>query len=200
MHDYAIDSNERFKVALCLAIASILLMTAVQGALDHFNLQVPWWIDGISVFGLYGLFLYFFDTYIWKWRFTKIVGLVKGPNIAGVYEGTLASSYDNFKNPIPISVEVFQTWTKISINWRTATSSSRSLVASIITNSEPNILTYQYLNEPKTSAPSTMHMHRGTAIADITGGTLNGGCYSNRDRQTTGQFELKKIIPSKKSA
>jgi len=193
MHDYAIDSNERLRVALYLAIGSILLMTVVQWALNFFNLQIPWWIDGISVFGFYGLFLYLFDRHIWKWQLTKIVGLVKVPNIAGTYEGTLLTSYDNFKQPIPINVEVFQAWTKISVNWKTSTSSSRSLVASIITNAEPNILTYQYLNEPKTSAPSTMHMHRGTAITNITSGGLNGGCYSNRDRKTTGQFELNKV-------
>jgi hypothetical protein len=194
LHDYAIDSDERLRVALYLAIGSILLMAGVQWVLDYYNLQVPWWIDGISVFGFYGLFVFLFDRYIWKWRLTKIVGWVKAPNIAGTYEGTLLSSYDNFKNPIPIHVDVLQTWTKISINWKTTTSSSRSLVAAILTNDEPNTLTYQYINEPKANAPPAMHMHKGTAIADITNGALSGGCYSNRDRQTTGQFELKKII------
>jgi len=197
LHDYAIDSNERLHVALYLAISSILTMTVVQLALDFFNISIPWWVDGISVFGFYGLFLYLFDRHIWKWRLTKIVRLVKAPNIAGIYEGTLLSSYDNYKKQVPINVEVFQTWTKISINWKTETSNSRSLTASIITDTEPNVLTYQYINEPKANAPSTMHMHRGTAITDITSGALSGGCYSNRDRQTTGQFELKKIVSSK---
>jgi hypothetical protein len=193
LHDYAIDSNERFRVALYLAIFSFLLMTAVQGALNYYILQVPWWVDGISVFGFYGLSLFVFDRYLWKLRITRMIQLVKVPNLSGTYQGELLSSFDGFKKPIPIYVEVFQTWTKISINWKTETSSSRSLVASFITNDEPNVLTYQYLNEPKASAPSTMHMHRGTTIADISKGTLSGGCYTNRDRQTTGQFELKKI-------
>lgn len=193
MHNYATDSNERLHVALYLAICSVLLMTAIQWLLNLLNLQIPWWVDGISVFGFYGLFLYLFDRYIWKWNLIQKIGLVKIPNIAGTYEGTLLTSFDGFKKPIQINVDVFQTWTKISVNWKTATSSSRSLVASILTNAEPNILTYQYLNEPKTSAPSTMHMHRGTAISDITTDALNGGCYTNRDRKTTGQFELKKI-------
>jgi len=193
LHEYSVDSGERLYVVFYLAISSILAMAAVQLILNNFNLQIPWWFDGISVFSFYGLFLFLFDKYLWKWQLTKLVRLVKVPNIAGIYEGTLTSSYDNFKNSIAIKVEIFQTWTKISINWKTTTSNSRSLVASIITNNEPNTLTYQYLNEPKESTPLSMHMHKGTTIAEITSDGLIGGCYSNRDRQTTGQFELKKV-------
>jgi hypothetical protein len=192
MHDYAVDSDERLKVTLYIAIVSILLMLVVQKSLDFFNMTLPWWIDGISVFSFYAFFLWLFDKHIWKWRLTRIMGLIKTPNIAGDYEGTFFSSYDDFKKPISIRVKIIQTWTKISVNWETELSSSRSFVATIITNDEPNILTYQYKNEPKTNTPSTMHMHMGTATVDILNDVLKGGCYSNRDRKTTGHFEFKK--------
>jgi hypothetical protein len=194
MHDYSIDSNERLRIPLYLAILSILLIGMVQAFLNYYNLVLPWWIDGVSVFGFYAFFLLIFDKYIWKWSFLKTIKLVHTPNLNGIYDGILLSSYSDFKTEVPIKVEVIQTWTKISIVWKSKTSCSRSLVASILTQTEPSVLTYQYLNEPNQNAPETMHMHRGTATADIEKNqTLSGGCYNNRDRKTTGKFNLKRV-------
>jgi hypothetical protein len=201
MHDYAVDSNERLRVPLYLAIISILLMEGVvQPALDLFKVSVPWWVNGISVFGFYALFLFIFDRHIWKWQFLGRINVVKTPNINGSYSGTLLSSYDNFTKPIVIDVDIIQTWTKISIVLRTETSSSRSTVASIMTNKEPNVLSYQYLNVPKQNAAPTMHMHTGTAVIDIENDckSLVGGFYSSRDRQTRGQFTLKKTASTER--
>jgi hypothetical protein len=194
MHDYSIDSNERLLIPFYLAILSILVMGGVQTLLNCIQFSLPWWVDGISVFGFYGLFLLIFDRFVWKWKFLRTLNIIKTPNLSGKYEGTLLSSYSDFKTPIPLNVEVLQTWTKINIIWRTATSSSKSLVASIIVQNEPPVLTYQFLNQPFQTTPETMHEHRGTTTAEIgKDETLEGGCYSNRDRKTSGQFSLKKI-------
>ncbi|MCW4018291.1 MAG: hypothetical protein NWF00_06395 [Candidatus Bathyarchaeota archaeon] len=194
MHDYSIDSNERLQIPLYLAIVSILFMGSVQATLNFYHLVLPWWIDGVSVFGFYGFLLLLFDKYLWKWRFLRTLNVVHTPNLNGTYEGNLLSSYSEFKKEIPISVEVVQNWTKISIVWKTKTSCSRSLVASMLTQTEPNILTYQYLNEPNQNAPEALHMHRGTATTDIEKDqTLSGGCYNNRDGKTTVTFNLKKV-------
>ena len=47
-------------------------------------------------------------------------------------------------------------------------------------------LTYQYVNEPKAIAPSTMEMHKGTATLKLSGSTLDGGYYTGRGRGEVG--------------
>lgn len=197
MHPYAIDSNERILIPLYIAIASILLALFFQWIFNLFDLAFPWWIEAPSVFALYGLFYKLFDVYLWKWKILKTIGAVKTPNLNGDWKGNLASSYDDFKTKIDANIRIIQNWTKISIVLTTISSSSRSLVAGIITeNPEQYILSYQYLDEPRQISESTLHMHRGTTTINIQSDLSKfiGEYYTGRDRTNRGElvFEREK--------
>ena len=92
------------------------------------------------------------------------IGLVKVPNIAGKWDGHLTSSFDDHPGEIKAAIEIKQTWTKLQITLETETSVSRSETASILTKiPDTALLSYEYVNEPKSHARSGMQIHRGTA-------------------------------------
>lgn len=197
MHPYAIDSNERILIPLYLAILSVLLALFFQWAFELFNLTLPWWVEAPSVFALYGLFYKLFDKYLWKWEIFKTIGAIKTPNLNGGWKGHLASSYEDFKKKHDANIRIVQSWTRISIVLTTESSSSRSLLAGIITeNPEQNTLSYQYLNEPRQNSEKSLHVHRGTATLNIQSdlSKFMGEYYSGRDRMNSGElvFEREK--------
>ena len=79
------------------------------------------------------------------------------------------------------------------IRLETENSRSRSVMASLRTVDLPNPeLSYQYVNEPKSNAPGTMEMHRGTAILELIGSRLEGDYYTGRGRGEVGTLKLGK--------
>jgi hypothetical protein len=56
------------------------------------------------------------------------------------------------------------------------------------------LLTYEYLNEPRTAAAVTMHMHRGVTRLRVEdkGRVLDGDYFSGRDRQNYGAIRLER--------
>jgi hypothetical protein len=62
-------------------------------------------------------------------------------------------------------------------------------------------LTYQYENQPVADAMSTMHMHYGTAMLRMSGGTkLTGDYYAGRDRGTFGRISCRRMPETVKQA
>ena len=98
---------------------------------------------------------------MWPFRGLRLVTI---PDLNGTWKGYLKSSYDQFTREYVATLEIKQTWTKISLALNTKTSSSKSLIAAIVNHAvEKPLLTYQYANEPRVEAVQTMHVHRGTA-------------------------------------
>ena len=77
---------------------------------------IPWWLDAPSVMGFYGLFYSASDKWLWAKPIVRKIGLVKIPNLNGVWEGCVtSSSYDNHGSEITINMGISQTWARISI-------------------------------------------------------------------------------------
>ena len=194
MHPYAVDSDERVKIPLYLAAISFILAWALHQFLTQLSWSVPWWIDAPSIMGFYGLLYTLFDRIFWKSSLVRKTGLVKTPNLKGNWEGTLVSSYDDFKERHRVEVHIEQTWTKIVIIFRTSNSTSQSVMAGFITQIPSEImLTYEYRNEPRTLAKETMHAHDGTAWLIWKNEKLEGSYYTGRDRKNHGEIELHRV-------
>ena len=104
-----------------------------------------------------------FDQWIWKWKFVqKIHGI---PVLAKEYKGKLTSGFDNkdYKGNLVIK----QTFTKISIKFKSNESRSYSIVATIIDNNDTNQLIYTYQNNPKANIQKRSPIHYGTAILSV---------------------------------
>ena len=77
------------------------------------------------------------------------------------------------------------------VSLETKDSRSHSVMASLRAIDLPNPeLSYQYVNEPKSNAPGTMEMHRGTANLELIGSRLEGDYYTGRGRGEIGTLKL----------
>jgi hypothetical protein len=126
-----------------------------------FEIGLPWWAESPSVLFFYGFLYTIFDKWCWKWL--RKIGLIKTPDLNGEWAGTLKTSFDSHASELKTTLKIFQTWTKIKIILTADHSVSYSEAASIILEApEGKYLSYQYVNEPKSSAVQTMSIHRGT--------------------------------------
>ena len=93
MHPYSIDTDERKYILLLLAVASVLLTWGFNNALSYYQISLWWWIESPSVLFFYGFLFIIFDR--WGWKIFRKLGLIKTPNINGVWSGHLKTSFDD---------------------------------------------------------------------------------------------------------
>jgi len=124
-----------------------------------------------------------FDRYLWRNGLVSELGLVRIPNLAGRWHGYLISSFDGHAKRHDLMINIFQSWTQITVFLTTATSMSRSSAAMIqVEDPEGVALICQYQNQPLADAIRTMHMHYGTAMLRVSDdGCLVGDYYAGRD-------------------
>ncbi len=190
MHGYSTDSYERRFVPLLLAALAIVFAWATAKLIAGAHLSVPWWVDAPSSLAFYGALYALFDKRLWRNALVRKLGLSGIPNLTGRWRGFLVSSFDAHEKSHEVMVQIFQSWTQISIFLTTNTSLSRSCAAVIqVGDPEGVVLIYQYENQPLSHAMKTMHMHYGTAMLRLSDGdTLSGDYYAGRDRRTFGRI------------
>jgi hypothetical protein len=195
MHGYSTDTDERRVVILFLAALAIALAWVSSNLLAAVHLAMPWWADAPSSMFFYGVLYALFDRRLWRHPLMHKLGLVKTPNLTGCWRGYLTSSYDNHAKRHDLSLDIFQSWTQISIFLSTVTSISWSCVAFIqVSDPEGVALIYQYENQPLADATRTMHMHYGTAMLRLPNGSrLAGDYYAGRDRGTFGRISCQRV-------
>ncbi len=194
MHGYSTDSGERRVVPLCLASAAIALAWVSFKILALLHFSLPWWLDAPSTLGFYGALYALFDHNLWRNRVVRKLGLVRVPNLTGCWRGYLLSSFDGHVKRHDLMINIFQSWTQISVFLTTETSMSRSCAAVIQVDDPDGLaLTYQYQNQPLANAMRTLHMHYGTAMLRLSkDDDLTGDYYAGRDRRTFGRICCRK--------
>src|SRR5712671_3482493 len=198
MHGYSTDSNERRVVPLLLASVAIALAWMSSKSLAAAHLSVPWWMEAPSSMAFYGVLYTLFDKYLWRNGLVHKLGLVRIPNLMGRWRGYLITSFDGHGKRHDLVINIFQSWTQISVFLTTRTSMSRSCAAVIqVDDPEGVALIYQYQNQPLADAMKTMHMHYGTAMLRVSdGGCLVGDYYAGRDRRTFGRIYCRRQLSS----
>lgn len=202
MHGYSTDSDERRIVPLLLACLAISLAWLSSKLLAALHLSIPWWADAPSLMAIYGVLYAFFDKHLWRTSLVSKAGLVKIPDLAGRWHGYLISSFDGHIKRHNLIINIFQSWTEITVFLTTATSMSRSCAAVIqVGDPEGVALIYQYQNQPLANAAKTMHMHYGTAMLRVSDDScLVGDYYAGRDRRTFGRICCRRQLRSTKTA
>lgn len=198
-HTYSTDSPERRYVPFFIAITAIGATFSVFHFIDRYQIAVPWWATPpIDTMAFYGLFYELFDRWIWKWSVLRKLHIIKVPNLSGTWTGQVQPIETNSVSAglgvnTDLKIQIKQTWTTMFIIGETNLSQSRSLSATLVTCGECTI-SYEYLNEPKPLASSTMHTHRGVARAMVNEkeARLDGEYYSGRDRQNIGTIHLRR--------
>jgi len=202
MHGYGTDSDERKVVPLLLACVAISLAWLSSQLFTRFHVSVPWWVDAPSLMAVYGTLYTLFDRYLWRNDLVSKLGLVKVPNLAGLWYGYLRSSFDGHGRKYPVVINIFQSWTQITVYLTATTSMSRSCAAVIqVGDPEGVALIYQYQNQPLADAMKTMHVHYGTAMLRVASdGSLVGDYYAGRDRRTFGRICCRRQVSSPTAA
>lgn len=195
MHPYSINSEEHKNISLYIAIASILLAWGLYWFSKNV-FALPWWVEAPSVIGFYGILNKWLESSLWKKKYIRKIFGIKTPVLDGEWSGSINSNSVHSTGPVPIKKFcIKQTWSHIKIYLETETSESNSFEASMNVDEfgTPRIH-YQYINQPKDSAPETMHIHKGSASAKLDdNGFLQTEYYSGRDRNNTGSFEVKRL-------
>ena len=164
MHGYVKAGASLNKIYLFLFLVSLTISIFISYFIR--GLKPESFIDYIKFifqgypFIIFGALYTTFDKWLWK-LFSKWLEIA---NLNGKYQGAFKTSHDNFTKEREFTLEIEQTFSKISIKFRTDTSSSESLSAYMEKKgSNKAILVYNYQNEPKDRSISTLTEHKGTA-------------------------------------
>lgn len=192
MHEYATDAGGRRTAPLVVAALSVLVAFVFYKVSGHYGWTPPWWLDVPTPLATFGVLMGIYDRSAWRWRIGPL-RLSAVPDYNGTWQGTVTSDFNPEKS-IPATLVIRQTWSRVSVELRGEHSSSRSTMASIMTEdaAEPG-LRYEYRSDPRNLAPDGMNAHRGVAHLRLdAAGQLDGDYYSGRSRKTTGRMSFRK--------
>lgn len=134
----------------------------------------------------------------WGWRLPFAQRFFQWPDLSGQWNGSITSSYNGVT--IPVSAEIRQTLTSISIAMKPDSLSSESCSFAATICSDPEAgrcqLIYSFSNRP-IGACGTLDKHYGTAIFTVTDcspTTMHGTYMTDREPQTKGSIALTKRI------
>ncbi len=148
----------------------------------------------------YALIYWVFDRFAWK--VPALSRLLHVPDLAGTWECTGRSHDPAMAAPFEWSgtVTIWQTWDKLRIRLKTATSGSHSVTAALLYDpTEGYRLMYHYRNDPRVDQPE-IKPHRGFAeiVFDEGLGAAQGEYFNGQGRFTFGTLELKRISHTKR--
>lgn len=199
MHPFGTDSNERFRVLLLFIPISFWLANGAQRLLDKVGVGWPdsggFLGDPTSAAACFGVLYWVFERWGWRWRPLHQLGLVEVRDLRGTYDGYLESSFTDYKQPYDATLNIRQSWTRISVRLVRSQSRSRSEGATILVNANEGVrLSYEYRNDPEMKQPDALATHRGTAVlvlgCDQERRILEGSYYTSRGRATMGAMHF----------
>lgn len=199
MHTYSTDNKLRPKIIGFIGIASYVFLQGISGIVTELNQSLSLGIDlSVPAAGAVFVVMYLsFEKKLWKNKWLRKFGIVKSPNLAGEWTGTIDSVYEPGDQDQEIAVRIRQSWRKLSIELDGPSSSSRSVGATLLTDQGKPQLVYYYLNEPDYDAPDTMGIHYGTASLtyheseqSTESPVLDGFYYTTPDRKSHGKIRL----------
>ena len=190
MIHYSIDTNEREKVYVILALASVSLVSFLDKLLSHFTFEE---YAAPSAMVVFLTLTKFYDVLLWK--FAVKIGFSSIPNINGKWLGELSK---NTGQRFPVSMEITQTWKTMQVTMHTELTTGSLQVASIsISNKNRAIAKWIYNLKPRNYDlpdgynPNAEGVNEFRILKDETSLKLDGSYYSSQFRG--GKIELTKV-------
>jgi len=192
MHSYSVTSRKSWLltigiIGICSSIISVFINPII------YELFPKDFIKPISSITLFGVLFFIFDNFLWKWFnvFLKI------PNFNGTWKGKLFSTHKKAKKEgYDCEIRIKQTFSKIIVDSEFDNSYSESFVASIVSENKlrPKLV-YGYKNNPDGNSEKTMNEHMGRVELSLKREErkITGNYFTNRNPQTQGKIEVKKI-------
>lgn len=194
MHQYSMDRKIRERIVYITVVLSAALSIALKEVCADILSGLDSIIAGSSVLAdlafksaeiipnvigipvIYWILSTVFDKWLWK---TKPINLIlKVPDLNGVWEGTLCSSYDG--QSIPMKLEIHQTWNKIECTSYFDKSGSTSNVAAVYSEESGGpVLYFGFHNQSKDISTGTQS-YDGYNILHVRKDKLTGEYFNNR--------------------
>jgi hypothetical protein len=203
-HEYSVVGHSRSKVGMAIAFVSGAvaggLTTAAGFAASYIEdqqIELPdiilWPLTGGVVFGI--LFL-IFNKFVW--RISRLRGIVGIPDISGTWK-LIGQSFDTDNEPKydwEGSVEITQSYEKITVFLRTSQSSFQSISAAIVNEGRAGFrLIYSYRNQPKPGeADMAAHIGHCELLFSATLASAEGHYFNGGGRFSHGNMALTKVI------
>lgn len=191
MHQYSVDYDRK------LLYFSLVIISISITSLINYIFTVSHIVLSVTGFTVFGLIFLLFDKFLWKIDILFKLGIIKTPNLNGTWEGTLSSSYHEFKSELPACIVIKQTWTHICISGNFNQSKSYSISANLETNNGARtVLRYVYMNKNNLAkSEGTMSTHSGITTLEFSldEGTVEGKYYNEPPQNVNyGVLQLKK--------
>lgn len=167
MHSYTKGNVNIFFVYRGILIFSFVF-SFILGAIKYHSFTRLFEVFNLLFAGMPFLVTYIiyvlFVKYMWKWKL--INRFINVPNLNGIYEGILKSSFDGFLKELKFTLKIKQDFENISIvmEMKEQTSKSYSINAYIEKKNDEILLIYTYQNDPFDKTSPTLTEHKGTTI------------------------------------
>lgn len=182
MTHYTINSDIRTKTTFAIAALSVLTI----GALTRLLVILPFHLTLPSAFAIFGLYLWLFDRFIWRWPFIRSSHGI--PYLAGEWSGHVSRAQsDGMASVVPLSAFVQQTWTRIQ--FEVVGEQSRSLIRSLSMDVAPiRRKSFVYVYELRPRAEAADRNIRGEGCQELVlvdDNNLEGPYFSSKLRKGT---------------
>jgi hypothetical protein len=198
VHEYVSTYVDRRKWVGALAVAAVAASFGIGALFHHFGLSIV--VAPPTALTLFSAIFALFNHFLWR---LAIRGHTLGriPDLRGDWEGAINIRVGQKGKPseqIPCMVKVKQTWSRISIEFSTTDTHSKSVMASLGPRGEGG-LRYEYHVEPSNGAKSdgsptaNVKNHYGTAHlkpVDDAWKAMTGKFYNDEGFQRWGKYEL----------
>lgn len=189
MHPYSWNSPAHKIVIVGLA-APAILSTWPLFALP----MAPAWIFGPVALLAYLGYLELFDRYLWRVSIFRSLRIVDVPDLNGVWEAGIKSSFSHLKEEHRIFVRIRQTWTRISITAETPESISTSVAAAVRMTEKTVELIYTFDSRARGGSLESAQKHSGTTWLRLSPdrSQFAGQYFTGRGRNNVGSLRLRR--------
>lgn len=213
MNTYEVKSDIRRKVTICIAVLSLILGNALFTFSNFLASLIAeeyplisdfldqWAYLGIissqiTVVTVYELITWLFENYLWKISYiNNFLGI---PNLNGIWEGGLQSSYPEncAGKKMYMRLEIEQTWNKISCTSIFPNSKSFSDIVCVDSKGpQGTMLKFTYTNYSEDISLGLIQFAGYNELRLDDANTLSGTYYTKRIPSTRGTMLLVRRIP-----
>lgn len=190
MHPYSWNSRTH-KVVTYGLIAPAILST---WPLLFIPFEVPGWV--FAPLGLLCYLAYYelFNRVLWRVRVFRFLRMVDVPDLNGVWEAALKSSFSHLKTEHRIFLRIRQTWTRISVTSDMPDAISTSVAAAVRMTDKTVELIYTFDSRPKERVGAILQKHSGTAWLRLSPDRTQfaGQYFTGRGRNNVGSLRLRR--------
>jgi hypothetical protein len=157
-------------------------------------IEMPGWVFAPIALLFYFIYFELFDRLLWRVQIFRALRIVDVPNLNGVWEAVLKSSFSHLKTEHTIFVRIRQNWTRISVTSETPDAISTSVAAAVRMTDKTVELIYTFDSRARGVSAEVTQKHSGTAWLRLSPDRTQfaGQYFTGRGRNNVGSLRLRR--------